>query len=1093
VAGHSLCAGLVQWSVGRRVHGLPDRHVPHRQWRVGVHGLPHVQHHVDVGRHQPDRMRVPSWLHRPQWRTLRRYRTALGRACLHTRGADPGLILGPCFAGTYGANCMSNCSVGCALGTCNDGRNGDGTCICADGWAGSTCSACAPGWTSNGNGGCTCAPGYFGSFCRACPSCANGACIDGVSGNGTCRCNTGWARDATGRCTVCAAGYYGAGCTACPSCNGYGTCNDGFAGDGTCTCNPGYNATANCGACLPRYYRITIPAFACSTCAASCATCTSSGVTTCLSCFANSALAANGSCQCSSGCGSICASGSNCQTCVLPGSSVCTSCTPPLLLLDGTCVGACPTVGVYSTGTACVACATSCRTCNGATANACTSCRPGRSLDPSTGACVVTCPTATFNNGTHCVPCDASCAACTGVGSSACTACPGTRQLLNGACAAACPAGSYQSGQGACLACSAPCAACTSPSSCTTCTGNLLLLGTSCVASCGLRRYSSAGQCFDCNDACGTCNGPTPSNCTGCISKLLQAGTCVGSCSPGFYSAGLVCLPCPAGCVACNSPTACLQCSGTGSSVYLQDGLCVPQCNPRYIINPMARLCTAPCASYQYNASGICTACDNECASCIGPGPSACTACAGKLLQGSVCVNACASVGFYQSGVNCLPCPASCATCTSASGCTSCKNAAVDYIQDGTCVSACAPDYFVQAFPTRACLAPVNCTRSQYKLAGVCNACDDACGSCTGPGANACTSCYGGDVLFNAACINGCPARYFANSSVCQPCPSDCVLCTTNGWCISCVESSLVIDSGRCVASCSAGKVLSGVQCLEADLVPVTYSTTSYIIAGLIPVAVMVVALVLYLICRRIEPTANNTVVFAVVFGLFDIVTDAIFVYSLFQNPAAGTIVRFVALGSVAFTVVLNVIVALQVLVNLASKSSESNEWFSRYYPLAAFVSFLSAGHVASLLLLRSNLLGWAGFRAVLGEDELHRIKQFELIPLFVEDLPQLAIQIYMIQVRRHKGACMSRMHVADMVWVRGRFIGIRRYARDSADAGGIGVCAPVQHIATALLLSGTPQQAAVCQGQAEPVSQHDAAEHGRRQWQIRCGYWHQQ
>jgi hypothetical protein len=120
----------------------------------------------------------------------------------------------------------------------------------------------------------------------------------------------------------------------------------------------------------------------------------------------------------------------------------------------------------------------------------------------------------------------------------------------------------------------------------------------------------------------------------------------------------------------------------------------------------------------------------------------------------------------------------------------------------------------------------------------------------------------------------------------------------------------------------------------------------------------------------------------------------------VYMSQGANDLVRYVAIGTLALTCSINLVVSLQLLTNLAGKSSESNEWFSEYYPLAAAVTFLGACHVSSLLLLKSNLFGWAGFRAVFSDKELHRIKQMGLIPLFFEDLPQLAIQIYMIQVR---------------------------------------------------------------------------------------------
>ena len=140
-----------------------------------------------------------------------------------------------CVAGNYGQQCLT-CSAPCVApgGTCNDGRGGDGTCICATGW-------------DNAPIGCTdCAVNFFGPSCTPCALCnAPGGLCSGSgthTGDGTCVCQGNWANPANG-CEDCAANAWGNACSLCTcdplggTCNGAGT----HGGDGTCggVCNAG--------------------------------------------------------------------------------------------------------------------------------------------------------------------------------------------------------------------------------------------------------------------------------------------------------------------------------------------------------------------------------------------------------------------------------------------------------------------------------------------------------------------------------------------------------------------------------------------------------------------------------------------------------------------------------------------------------------------------------------------------------------------------------------------------------------------------------------------------------------------------------------
>uniref|UniRef100_A0A8C5QWV6 Stabilin-1 n=1 Tax=Leptobrachium leishanense TaxID=445787 RepID=A0A8C5QWV6_9ANUR len=89
-----------------------------------------------------------------------------------------------------------------------------------------------------------CCKGYWGTACRECPGgfakpCnGHGTCLDGRNGNGTCVCDVGF----TGfSCNVCAENIlYGSDCSSVCECN-HGICRYGISGDGSCICEAGYN------------------------------------------------------------------------------------------------------------------------------------------------------------------------------------------------------------------------------------------------------------------------------------------------------------------------------------------------------------------------------------------------------------------------------------------------------------------------------------------------------------------------------------------------------------------------------------------------------------------------------------------------------------------------------------------------------------------------------------------------------------------------------------------------------------------------------------------------------------------------------------
>jgi len=135
-----------------------------------------------------------------------------------------------CSSGYYGSSCIK-CTINCNNGTCNDGIFGNGQCVCNANYNSSTnCSTCTSGWNAETNCA-TCYSGYYGSSCGQCAlNCYGGSCFDGLNGNGTCVCAAN--EDPNNGCE-CYSGYYGTTCTSCSAaCSG--KCADTHAGNGQC-------------------------------------------------------------------------------------------------------------------------------------------------------------------------------------------------------------------------------------------------------------------------------------------------------------------------------------------------------------------------------------------------------------------------------------------------------------------------------------------------------------------------------------------------------------------------------------------------------------------------------------------------------------------------------------------------------------------------------------------------------------------------------------------------------------------------------------------------------------------------------------------
>ncbi|XP_056380116.1 stabilin-1 isoform X2 [Hyla sarda] len=203
-----------------------------------------------------------------------RYTMNMGGVVLSLQGCShtcQGMIVQPnCCKGCWGSTCVE-CPGGSenpcnGHGTCMEGLQGNGTCICDEGFTGFSCKECTD--TS-----------LYGANCDSACQCQHGICRSGSSGDGSCICEAGYmgltCDQVSLSCTEkncgpnsrcfeskglircdCMPGYYKKGnkcvdkdpCRPSP-CSPYATCKSSEPQKYTCTCKPDYYGDGK--TCLP--------------------------------------------------------------------------------------------------------------------------------------------------------------------------------------------------------------------------------------------------------------------------------------------------------------------------------------------------------------------------------------------------------------------------------------------------------------------------------------------------------------------------------------------------------------------------------------------------------------------------------------------------------------------------------------------------------------------------------------------------------------------------------------------------------------------------------------------------------------------------
>lgn len=152
--------------------------------------------------------------------------------------------------------------------------------------------------------------------------------------------------------------------------------------------------------------------------------------------------------------------------------------------------------------------------------------------------------------------------------------------------------------------------------------------------------------------------------------------------------------------------------------------------------------------------------------------------------------------GYVGATRQCLPCDASCVTCSSLSTCTSCPWGY--FLVNGKCLTSCP-------------------TATYASTDGSCQPCLSPCSQCISP--TQCSSCQLGYLTPSQTCETNCSSlqntasqifSYFLNPSTarCEPCPSSCISCNSSSSCQQCV-SPYHLYLSLCVFDCPTSTFLN--------------------------------------------------------------------------------------------------------------------------------------------------------------------------------------------------------------------------------------------------------------------------------------------
>ncbi|KAG7490700.1 proprotein convertase subtilisin/kexin type 5 isoform X1 [Solea senegalensis] len=575
----------------------------------------------------------------------------------------------------------------------------------------------------------------------------------------------------------------------------------------------------------------------------------------------------------------------SCHECVDEGPNNCTSCDRDKFgvaryFFQGQCRDVCPEGFFHSTRSRCEPCPAECIICTAE--NQCVHCSPGHK--PRNGQCVpLECSEGEVAEDEDCLHCDEGCKQCERKDSgeqgqeTVCLKCEDGYYLLGTDCHQTCPDRTYSLNSAmVCAPCEdRKCVVC-EQSQCYWCEDEFYTFGGECVDHCkeGFFVDEESRECESCHRSCRTCGGPQYDDCDSCEKGFtLDNGECVEGktlpCSEGhfrnikdeceqchstcrscsaaekddcrschsgtFLTAQQTCVPhcplgtfankvsnqcqdCSKGCVTCQDAQQCLRCR---SGLYLQNGLCVTQCQRGFHQDGNCQPCAPECASCQQSAAH-CLSCEEH-----------------YFLLDHSCKSRCPD-GYFTTDRECRSCPAHCSECNEDGLCKKC--AEYYFLQEGKCVDDCPQGYFASEKQQECvhchsecatcdgpgiddCLVCSNVKAVRYNgeclakcldhtyydgRTNECRDCDRSCLTCSGPDPSSCLSCDTNrrkDASGHCMRVTQCPPQsYTDQSGNCQQCHKLCNLCSGPGKnnCLNCNKPHFLLN-GTCVEQCPVG------------------------------------------------------------------------------------------------------------------------------------------------------------------------------------------------------------------------------------------------------------------------------------------------
>jgi hypothetical protein len=173
-----------------------------------------------------------------------------------------------------------------------------------------------------------------------------------------------------------------------------------------------------------------------------------------------------------------------------------------------------------------------------------------------------------------------------------------------------------------------------------------------------------------------------------------------------------------------------------------------------------------PSSSIANGTYKFCVLCHFSCQYCSAATATSCTNCGGtRFFHLGACP---CSTGYYETGTTlCGACGSGCATCTSSTVCTSCKNVTHMDLTGGNCTCTLLESFY-------------------DSVGNNCTPCEIFCAICTS--STNCLECY----LSNAHTVGGtcaCDSGYYLDGSTCEQCMPTCANCNSGSTCSSCDPS----------------------------------------------------------------------------------------------------------------------------------------------------------------------------------------------------------------------------------------------------------------------------------------------------------------